>query len=83
MRQRTLHRAARGKEDNREAGMALSMEKVGMSEVSENLEKATYDKVFWNYEHVHGENVRATLFTATPSSGANQTIVSLGIRHRF
>jgi hypothetical protein len=36
-----------------------------------------------NYEHVHGENVRATLFTATPSSGANQTIVSLGIRHRF
>jgi hypothetical protein len=46
MRQRT-HRAARGKENNPEAGMALSMEKVGMSEVSENLEKATYDKVFW------------------------------------
>jgi hypothetical protein len=36
-----------------------------------------------NHEHVHGENVRATLFTATSSSGANQTIVSLGIRHRF
>lgn len=36
-----------------------------------------------NHEHVHGENVRATLFTATPSSRANQTIVNLGIRHRF
>jgi hypothetical protein len=27
--------------------MAVSMEKVGMSEVAQNLEKATYDKVFW------------------------------------
>jgi hypothetical protein len=47
MRQRTPHRAARGKENNQEAGMALSMERVGMNEVSQNLEKATYDKVFW------------------------------------
>jgi hypothetical protein len=37
----------RGKENNQEAVMAVSMEKVGMSEVSQNLEKATYDKVFW------------------------------------
>jgi sugar phosphate permease len=27
--------------------MALSMEKAGMSEVSQGQEKATYDKVFW------------------------------------
>jgi predicted porin len=48
-----------------------------------SLSKQTDLYVLLNYEHVHGENVRATLFTATPSSGANQTIVSLGIRHRF
>jgi predicted porin len=48
-----------------------------------SLSKQTDLYALLNYEHVHGENVRATLFTATPSSAANQTIVSLGIRHRF
>jgi sugar phosphate permease len=37
----------RGKANNSETVLALSMERVGMSEVSQNLEKATYDKVFW------------------------------------
>jgi outer membrane protein OmpU len=47
------------------------------------LSKRTDLYALLNYEHVHGGDVRATLFTATPSSGDNQTIVSLGIRHRF
>jgi hypothetical protein len=32
---------------------------------------------------VRGDDDTATLFTAGPSSGGNQNIVSLGIRHRF
>jgi outer membrane protein OmpU len=47
------------------------------------LSKRTDLYALLNYEHVHGGDVQATLFTATPSSGGNQTIVSLGIRHRF
>jgi outer membrane protein OmpU len=47
------------------------------------LSKRTDLYALLNYEHVHGDDVKATLFTATPSSGGNQTIVSLGIRHRF
>jgi outer membrane protein OmpU len=47
------------------------------------LSKRTDLYALLNYEHVHGGDVQATLFTATPSSGDNQTIISLGIRHRF
>jgi outer membrane protein OmpU len=47
------------------------------------LSKRTDLYALLNYEHVHGGDVRATLFTATPSSGGNQAIVSVGIRHRF
>lgn len=47
------------------------------------LSKRTDLYALLNYEHVHGGDVTATLFTATPSSGANQAIASLGIRHRF
>jgi len=46
------------------------------------LSKRTDLYALLNYEHVHGD-VKATLFTATPSSGSDQAIVSLGIRHRF
>jgi outer membrane protein OmpU len=63
----------------------LNEDRWGQYMLSANyfLSKQTDLYALLNYEHVHGENVRATLFTATPSSGANQTIVSLGIRHRF
>jgi outer membrane protein OmpU len=47
------------------------------------LSKRTDLYALLNYEHVHGDDVAATLFTAGSSSGGNQTIVSLGIRHRF
>ncbi|WP_394365029.1 porin [Paraburkholderia kirstenboschensis] len=63
----------------------LNEDRWGQYVLSANysLSKQTDLYALLNYEHVLGENVRATLFTATPSSGANQTIVSLGIRHRF
>jgi outer membrane protein OmpU len=47
------------------------------------LSKRTDLYALLNYEHVQGGDATATLFTAAPSSGSNQTIVSLGIRHRF
>jgi outer membrane protein OmpU len=47
------------------------------------LSKRTDLYALINYEHVHGGDATATLFTTVPSSGGNQTIVSLGIRHRF
>lgn len=47
------------------------------------LSKRTDLYTLLNYEHVHGALVTATLFTATQSSGPNQAIVSVGIRHRF
>jgi outer membrane protein OmpU len=47
------------------------------------LSKRTDLYALLNYEHVQGGDATATLFTAAPSSGSNQTIASLGIRHRF
>jgi hypothetical protein len=37
----------RGKKNNSQTVLALSVERAGMSEVSQNLEKAADDKVFW------------------------------------
>jgi MFS family permease len=39
--------AGRRENNNQETVMALSVEKAGISQLSQDLEKATYDKVFW------------------------------------
>lgn len=47
------------------------------------LSKRTDLYAVLNYEHAHGGNALATLFTIPSSSGSNQAILSLGLRHRF